>query len=258
MASLADALLGQRAQPEGAIPLASLASVPTWADAADWHGQNLRDTWQAMQQPQTWMDAARQYGNAMLMGTTAPGGRMMDNPAFVKWFGGSKIIDASGEPAIAYHGTADNIREFQQDHPNAKDSGWLGRGFYFWNEPKLAGDYATMKAGDAPNVIPAYLKLENPYVATLADKERLMLASRRDPEASANFTADLQSKGHDGVILNYPHQPGLQEIMVFQPEQIKSAISNRGTYAPTDPRITYGIAGLTAGGAAAATQGNNQ
>ena len=47
--------------------------APTWADAAQWHGQNLLNTWAAMNDPQTWTDAAREYGNALLMGTTAPG-----------------------------------------------------------------------------------------------------------------------------------------------------------------------------------------
>jgi len=47
--------------------------APTWADAASWHAQNLLNTWAAMQQPQTWVDAARQYGNALIGGTAAPG-----------------------------------------------------------------------------------------------------------------------------------------------------------------------------------------
>lgn len=74
--NLTDALLGTPApNQDRAIPLASIlqAQQPTWADAAAWHGQNMRDTWSAMQQPQTWVDAAKQYGNAMLMGSTAPG-----------------------------------------------------------------------------------------------------------------------------------------------------------------------------------------
>lgn len=79
--SLLDALLGAKpTEQSGATPplasLPSLAQQPTWADAADWHGQNLRDTWQAVQNPQTWLDAARQYGNALLMGTIAPGSAM--------------------------------------------------------------------------------------------------------------------------------------------------------------------------------------
>lgn len=50
--------------------------APTWADAAQWHGQNLLDTAAAMRDPRTWQDAAQQYGNALLMGTTAPGVRV--------------------------------------------------------------------------------------------------------------------------------------------------------------------------------------
>jgi hypothetical protein len=49
-----------------------LAPPPTAADAADWHRQNLADTWQAAKDPQFWQEAANQYRNALLMGTTAP------------------------------------------------------------------------------------------------------------------------------------------------------------------------------------------
>ena|SRR5215469_823737 len=49
-----------------------LVQAPSWAQAGAWHLQNLRDTWQAMQDAETWKEAARQYGNAMLMGSIAP------------------------------------------------------------------------------------------------------------------------------------------------------------------------------------------
>src|SRR5262252_6256058 len=49
------------------------ANAPTWADAWNWHAQNLADTAAAMRDPQTWIDAANQYRNALLMGSTAPG-----------------------------------------------------------------------------------------------------------------------------------------------------------------------------------------
>lgn len=49
-------------RPDIATPDNALAPSPTWADAAQWHGQNLADTWTALQNPQTWLQAARQYG----------------------------------------------------------------------------------------------------------------------------------------------------------------------------------------------------
>ena len=163
-----------------------------------------------------------------------------ETPEFKRWFGASKIVDADGKPLRVYHGTADSFETFEHDRPNRKDAGWLGRGFYFWNAPDLAGDYATMKAGERPNIMPVYLKIKNPYQATIADKERLMLASRRNPAATAQATEELRAKGYDGIILPYSHgDGGLSEIVAFDPEQIKSAIGNRGTFDPNDSRIQF-------------------
>lgn len=50
----------------------ALAPPTPWADAGAWHAQNLRDTWSAVQDPQTWKEAAGQYTNALLMGSVAP------------------------------------------------------------------------------------------------------------------------------------------------------------------------------------------
>lgn len=49
---------------------------PMAYDAADFWRRNAADTWAAMRNPQTWIDAARHYGNALLMGSVAPGSRI--------------------------------------------------------------------------------------------------------------------------------------------------------------------------------------
>lgn len=46
----------------------------TPSDVMDWHAQNIRDAWAAVQDPQTWRDAANAYGQALLAGGVAPGG----------------------------------------------------------------------------------------------------------------------------------------------------------------------------------------
>ena len=51
--------------------------------------------------------------------------------------------------------------------------------------------------------------------------------------------AALKAKGHDGIIYNDG-----EEIIVFEPTQIKSAIGNRGTYDPDDPDIRKARGGL--------------
>jgi len=151
----------------------------------------------------------------------------------------------SGLPKDFYHGTADNIYEFDLDHPNRHDAGWLGRGAYLWDKPKTAGDYAGLKAGrEYPNVLPLHASFKNPYFATLKDKQRLMLIEHAEgkeaaSEASRAWTDELMSKGHDSVILK---EAGIgwrdapNEYVVFDPARVKSRF-NRGTFDPSEPEI---------------------
>ena len=36
----------------------------------------------------------------------------LDNPAFRRWFGDSKVVDERGEPLVVYHGTAADFDTF--------------------------------------------------------------------------------------------------------------------------------------------------
>lgn len=64
---------------------------------------------------------------------------------------------------------------------------------------------------------------------------------------------ELRRRGYDG--LEYPNKyeggEGAMSWVVFSPEQIKSAIGNRGTYSPKQKNIVRSVGGLLAGGAAA-------
>jgi len=37
---------------------------------------------------------------------------ILDNPAFVKWFGDSKVVDDAGKPLVVYHGTRASFSKF--------------------------------------------------------------------------------------------------------------------------------------------------
>lgn len=76
-------------------------------------------------------------------------------------------------PDTFYHGTADNILGFRAAHSNRKDNGWLGSGIYIRDSRGMANYYAAGKKGaDQPNVIPLYARIQNPYIATLAEKTK--------------------------------------------------------------------------------------
>lgn len=292
--------------PDASDPFA--AAAPTQADAVQYTAQAYQ-AWLDQQRqsgvasgmidPQTgWptgnalLDAARQYGGAMIGGTSAPGmkGATMENPAFAKWFGASKAVDDAGGPLTLYHGSgAKNISEFKPKMiGSANDPGFYGRGYYFAADKELAQDYVPQSGG---KVHETHLSVQNPFVwdlstppaqaDTIARVKAIMPEAEvtttgiRVPDArgatsktsAADWTAALQKAGHDGLFIMAPrnydaYQAGdydnvgqqISEAIAFDPRQIKSATGNRGTFDPNDPRLKYGVGGLAVGAAAAGQQ----
>ena len=184
----------------------------------------------------------------------------INSPAFKRWFGDSKVVDAEGKPLVVYHGTrtkGEAIDSFDIEKAGSKtDSGWMGTGFYFGDQQTAdayAGHYEFnpdhYPEGGA--VYPVYLSIQNP--AILKDSERndgprtmvrelLGLAD----EASASEVRDsLLAAGYDGVIYERfsPYGNGYREYVAFRPEQIKSAVGNNGDFDPSNPDIRFSRSG---------------
>jgi hypothetical protein len=70
-----------------------------------------------------------------------------ETPQFRHWFGGSKIVDEDGQPAVLYHGTLGNYDAF--DKSKASIEGNWGAGFYFTNDPD---DLSANYAGYGPDI----------------------------------------------------------------------------------------------------------
>ena len=168
----------------------------------------------------------------------------LDNPAFRRWFGDSKVVDERGEPLVVYHGTAADFDTFDSSrYGEASDAGTLGSGFYFTSLRDAAESYAVAaaeKSGGIPRVVEAYLRIQRPYVAP-----RRIWNLSRDLPAARKHSASLRRQGFDGVVfridLSILGDPSFTEYVVFDPRQIKSATDNVGTYDPSDPSILRGL-----------------
>lgn len=130
-----------------------------------------------------------------------------DSPEFKAWFGGSKVVDTDGKPLVVYHGSDTNITEFD---PNKTQDGNL------W----FSSDRNKIESGEAgaagtSNIIPVYLRADK--LAGWDEYERLTIDQ-------------IIAEGYDGIQLD-------DDYIVFSPEQIKSAVGNRGTFDPADPNI---------------------
>ena len=214
----------------------------------------------------------------------SPEERSMNLARWAKETEAPQLIEADGSPKRLYHGTKDYIGKegFELGHKNQKDAGWLGQGIYLTDNPDVAHTYSMTKRGGDPygdlgdpvdsNIIGVYARLKNPYYATLEDKLRLQMEIReRGPQASIEFSDKLKAEGYDGVILDFsqyeeglidhPFQPGAKvnlgshglnvEYVIFDPENIKSATGNRGTYSEGGGWLKAAVP-VTASGAAAA------
>lgn len=170
-----------------------------------------------------------------------------NTPAFKRWFGDSKVVDANGEPLVVYHGTASDFNVFN-----------TGRGaIYFAADKDAAQAYANYNEdGDSgPRVVNAYLRIENPMVIDKkwADKNITDEDGAIDWAALDNVAYEAGQNGHDGLILKgLPDFAGMNEndkrvereydqYIVFNPTQIKSATGNNGNFDPTNPDIRFSV-----------------
>jgi hypothetical protein len=178
--------------------------------------------------------------------------RQTNTPAFKQWFGDSKVVDKKGDPLVVYHGTDKTFDAFNLRKRGSR-VGFQDDGFYFSDSPGTATTYATMdvysgalgKKKDAyleptdffkrflsrlglvesaPQVVPAFLSIKNPYKTTGA-----RMPGRRE----------LIKQGYDGI--QYTQYDGTTHWVAFEPTQIKSSIGNIGTFDPENPDIRYSL-----------------
>lgn len=154
----------------------------------------------------------------------------------------SKVVDNKGKPLVVYHGTGDDFHIFdiEQLGKSSGNKGWFGEGFYFTPWEGHAKGYASQaakKTGNDERVMPVYLNVRNPQVIDVSERE--------------NFKPE---EGTDGVIVTIKFPKGspfsksavkydkdsyIYEIKVDNPNQIKSATENIGTYDPNNADIRY-------------------
>jgi hypothetical protein len=148
------------------------------------------------------------------------------DPKLAKFIADSKVKER------VYHGTQGDFNQFKSGPRNR-----IVKGIYFAQNPQTASIFAGQ--GEGANVMPVHLRMQNP--ASELDMERILDALPYEAKrTAAQRTAQLKKAGHDSVIMNNgaEGQSGNNYYIAFEPNQIKSAIGNRGTYDPNDPDIT--------------------
>lgn len=174
------------------------------------------------------------------------GSDVTQTPEFKTWFGDSKAVDDSGAPVRYYTGTSKDV-----DFTSFK----VGRhGVWMTTDPKVASEYAVqndsmgykrdgwnmVETNTASRVIPAYLKLENPFTGPLPQSAM----SDNYKKSQSDWFDTLRAQGYDSWMP--ADQPGLA-VALKDPAQIKS-VFNRGTFDPKSAKmLNQNMAGTARG-----------
>lgn len=161
--------------------------------------------------------------------------------AFKEWFGdwennpeeASKVVDENGEPLVVYHGTPYNWNIYDSNQfGKHTDDGYYGRGLYLSSIENKAKQY-----GD---IMQLFVNMRKPFRTGIDSKISITESVRRG-EIVDKFNrndAPEELKQYDGVL--YTGGEGkYEEIVIIDPNQIKSATDNIGTFDPNNNDIRY-------------------
>lgn len=217
----------------------------------------VRDPAKTKRRAATPARASRPAADAAPQGALFSRPDQTSTPEFRRWFGGSKVVDAKGEPLVVYHGTDADFDAFELSSIGS-NFGADDRGFFFTSSPVEASDYAEndtigINKREGANVIPAYVSLKKPLVIDPAFLEREGMGGilgDGGSEDTISFWDNYQQLIHewagdrksDGVIVVDPsfteaNGEPRRLVVAFRPNQIKSATGNAGSFDPKDPSI---------------------
>lgn len=172
---------------------------------------------------------------------------------FWRWFGDSKVVDEQGRPLVVYHGSPDarfladdavfkSIKE-RYGMGSSDAAHWFATDLSAaksYADPNRAFDYQNAE----PDVIPAYLKIENPLILNANGREWRSAQKRGQ---TSDVIDDARNANNDGVIIsnvkdNYNNDwktKATTTLTVFSSSQIKSATGNNGNFDGKNDSILF-------------------
>ena len=180
---------------------------------------------------------------------------------FRNWFGNSKAIDGEGKPWVHYHATS---RHFSEFIPGGHDPSLSGPAIWLTphkhSQPAAHNVMGRGTFREGANVMPLYVKIENPLYVTDSDREEKAELVKKFGSKSYSWPMTLHPEdvkkmkdaGYDGIF-HINDQSGVKfnpetgeglETIVFDPGQLKSAIGNSGEFNPKSNDITKSYGGM--------------
>ena len=194
-----------------------------------------------------------QAGGALRKGIKAIKGAQEILPLAEREENLNKFLSPSKIKEKVYHATPHEFSEFKL---GGEDPTLSGRAVWMSTDPKRqpAAHNTMTRASNykqGVRVMPLHVQAKNPLVLddpTMIEWAREVFAggSREFPELlPPHWIDEVRKEGYDSIYFADPYgRNDTHEVIMFEPNKIKSAIGNRGTYDITDPDITKQNGGL--------------
>ena len=149
----------------------------------------------------------------------------------------SKVVNPDGTPMVVYHGTGSDFSVFDKSRQGENYVQGKG-GFFFTSSRKSAENYAMLASEDGKGrVIEAYLSIQKPYEVT-AYGDYVQAPAEKYDDHRSEYLNEAEMQGCDGIIVKGKKS---SLYVVFEPNQIKSATDNIGTFDSSNPDIRYSL-----------------
>ncbi len=133
---------------------------------------------------------------------------------------------------VYYHGTGDNIESFRESKLGKAGTG----GVYLTDSAEKASSYAKLSSkfgervgrGTNANIVPVYLRMNNPFV------------SETGMPYNENISS-LKLAGYDSIILKREFPNGKDEVIVFDPSNIRSVNAAFDPDLIGSPNLRYSL-----------------
>lgn len=184
----------------------------------------------------------------------APSFRKPSTPEFKAWFGRSKCTQ------VQYHTTPADFDEFDTGRSD------LGAHFGSLEQATKRATILAGRPGDAWSTMPCWLSIQNPLrlkddgsfhadaivwqlakkgIITRADAKQIEDAIYDDWETRKEYDPKMvdaiKKAGYDGIVYKNEHEGAGDSWIVFDPNQIKSAIGNSGSFDPNSGKVTDAV-----------------
>ena len=173
--------------------------------------------------------------------------KQVRSPEFKAWFGdwendpdnASKVVnERTGEPLVVYHGTTAIDKILNDGFKSETGKLWV----HLTDSKEVADSYQQWKRGNSPGTLDLFVKSMHPAVFDAQGNKYSEIGNK-----VFGATYDAQRDGNDSILIknirdNYdssvPTKPHLT-VVVFNPNQIKSATMNQGTFDWNNPDIRF-------------------